>query len=136
VPVVVVSRHGGEGLDTSRLPSSTLVLTGAAGAARSDGSFECVVAGDDEVDLSAGLELLAARGLRRLVCEGGPMLFSSLLDRGLVDELCLTVSPLLVGGAQHLMRAPADPPRPLRLLSLLQDGNVLLGRWAVDAPSG
>ena len=60
----------------------------------------------DVVDAVAELR---ARGCRRILCEGGPTLFGSVLEAGLVDELFLTVSPLfagrglpLVGGVEFL----------------------------------
>ena len=37
--------------------------------------------------------------VRRVACEGGPILFRSLLELGLVDELNLTIAPYLFGGA-------------------------------------
>jgi 5-amino-6-(5-phosphoribosylamino)uracil reductase len=134
VPLVVVSASGGTGLDAGRLAPDTLVLTCRAGANASV-PFEQLVHGDDTVDLAAGLAALADRGLSRLVCEGGPTLFASLLARGLVDELCLTLSPLLVGPAPHLLAAAPDPPPALQLLSLLREDDVLLSRWAVR-PTG
>jgi riboflavin biosynthesis pyrimidine reductase len=131
VPLVVVSRSGGRGLDTERLAPSTIVLTSEAGARISDVPFEQVVCGIDQVDLTSGLDILAARGYRRIVCEGGPTLFTDLLGLGLVDELCLTVSPLLAGGVPPMLATPPEQAAPLRLLSLLQDDDVLLGRWAI-----
>jgi riboflavin biosynthesis pyrimidine reductase len=130
VPLVVVSASGGTGLDAERLSPSTLVLTCEAGAGTSV-PFEQLVHGDDEVDLAAGLADLAGRGLARLVCEGGPTLFTALLAQGLVDELCLTLSPLLVGPAPHLLAVAPQPPPALRLLSLLREDDVLLSRWSV-----
>ena len=50
-----------------------------------------------EVDVRAAFDLLAARGRRLVLSEGGPHVFGSLLAAGLVDELFLTISPLLVG---------------------------------------
>ena len=131
IPLVVVSRSGGRGLDPDRLAPSTLVLTCEAGARAVESPFEQLVCGIDEVDLAAGLDELAARGYQRLVCEGGPTLFSDLLALGLVDELCLTISPLLAGGAPPLLASRPEPPAPLRLVSLLQEDDVLLTRWAL-----
>jgi len=62
------------------------------------GIADVVVAGDDDVDLAAALDELADRGLVHVLCEGGPHLFGALLAAGLVDELCLTIAPLLAGG--------------------------------------
>ena len=130
VPLVVVSASGGTGLDPARLAPDTLVLTCRAGADATV-PFEQLVHGDDTVDLAAGLAALADRGLARVVCEGGPTLFASLLGLGLVDELCLTLSPLLVGPAPHLLAEAPEPAPALRLLSLLREDDVLLSRWAV-----
>jgi riboflavin biosynthesis pyrimidine reductase len=50
------------------------------------------------VDEAAVLAALADRGLHRVLTEGGPMLFGSFVERDLLDELCLTIAPSLVGG--------------------------------------
>ncbi len=52
------------------------------------------------VDLSALLADLADHGARVVLCEGGPSLLGQLAGVGLLDELFLTVSPVLVGGDQ------------------------------------
>ncbi len=89
--------------------------------------------GDDQVDLGAVLADLRGRGLTRLLCEGGPTLFASLAGAGLIDELCLTISPLLAGpGSGRLTAGDAWPaPRDVRLLGLLTEDNALFGRYAV-----
>lgn len=52
------------------------------------------------VDLDEMLRILRSEyGIRRVACEGGPTLFRSLLERGLVDQLNLTIAPYLFGGA-------------------------------------
>jgi riboflavin biosynthesis pyrimidine reductase len=58
-----------------------------------------VVPGDDVVDVAAAVGLLRERGHRRILSEAGPRLFGSLAGAGLVDQLFLTVSPLLAGRA-------------------------------------
>ncbi|WP_233605722.1 pyrimidine reductase family protein [Micromonospora sp. Llam0] len=90
---------------------------------------EIVPAGERALDLTAGLSQLRARGHRRLLCEGGPVLLGSLTAADLVDELCLTVSPLLAGaGAGRISAGPASPVRQLRLGQVLvaDDGTLLL----------
>ncbi len=93
-----------------------------------------IVAGEDTVDLAAARTSLAERGLRRLVCEGGPTLFATALAAGIVDELCLTVSPMLTGpGAGRIVDSSVqiDPVR-LRLRHLLEEDGYLFLRYAVD----
>jgi riboflavin biosynthesis pyrimidine reductase len=94
---------------------------------------DVVVAGDDTVDLPTALAALAERGLTRVLCEGGPMLLSQLAAVRLLDELCLSVSPQLVGGTPtRIVNGPAlDPPAALELTDLLADGSLLLARYAV-----
>ncbi|WP_162181594.1 dihydrofolate reductase family protein, partial [Glycomyces tenuis] len=58
---------------------------------------DVVAVGHGEIDYEAALGVLRERGLRRVLCEGGPRVFGELIAADLVDELCLTVSPLLVG---------------------------------------
>ena len=65
---------------------------------------------------AAALRDLRARGIRALLCEGGPTLNRALLADGVVDELFLTLSPLLVGNADAPRIVEGeDLPRPLPL---------------------
>ena len=53
------------------------------------------------VDLAGMLETLRKKyGVRRVACEGGPTLFRSLLEQGLIDRLNLTIAPHMFGGAK------------------------------------
>jgi len=92
---------------------------------------DVVVAGTEQVDLALALRRLRDRGLVRLLCEGGPRLLSDLLAAGLVDELCLTLTPLLVGGAPGLLAGPLPAPRRLELRHLVDGDDALLARYAV-----
>jgi riboflavin biosynthesis pyrimidine reductase len=70
----------------------------------------------DEPSLGAVLADLHARGVRRLLCEGGPRLNRALLAAGLLDELFLTLSPLVTGDdGQTAIVAGGALPAPLRL---------------------
>lgn len=53
------------------------------------------------VELAWMLEQLAAVGLTRVLCEGGPSLHRDLIAHGLLDELSLTLAPSTVGGVGH-----------------------------------
>ena len=94
----------------------TVVVTSAgADAARRAGLAEVadvVVAGEESVDVGAALAALAERGLLRVLCEGGPHLLADVCAAGRLDELCLTVTPRLVGGtgARVLAGTPVDVP--------------------------
>jgi riboflavin biosynthesis pyrimidine reductase len=84
------------------LEAGAIVLTtgrAATGLTRSvPAATEVVVVNEGEhVDLQQALVRLRERGHTSILSEGGPTLFSSLLRAGLVDELFLTVSPLLAG---------------------------------------
>jgi riboflavin biosynthesis pyrimidine reductase len=100
---------------------------------------EVVAVGDGEtVALPAALAALRERGHRLVLSEGGPTLFGRLLDAGLVDELFLTVSPVVAG------RAAASRPGLVEGVELLpgrrvagslrsarRSGNHLLLRYAL-----
>lgn len=81
---------------------------------------------------------LAARGLYRVLCEGGPRLLGDVVSAGLLDELCLTVSPLLTGpGAPRVVAGEAgstegstpDPVQGLQLAGLLTAQGALFTRY-------
>jgi riboflavin biosynthesis pyrimidine reductase len=68
-------------------------------------------------------------GVRSLLCEGGPTLFAALLAADLVDELLLTVAPVLVSGPETGITAGPElgAHAPLRLIwALERDGNLFL----------
>jgi riboflavin biosynthesis pyrimidine reductase len=92
---------------------------------------DVIVCGDDRVQLDLVLAELASRALPRVLCEGGPTLHAELARAGLVDELCLTVAPLL-GGPGHLgiVSGPAWPTaRPLELAHALEEDGSLFLRY-------
>ncbi|MEM0350699.1 MAG: 2,5-diamino-6-(ribosylamino)-4(3H)-pyrimidinone 5'-phosphate reductase, partial [Archaeoglobaceae archaeon] len=60
---------------------------------------EVVVFGDERVDLRALLEYLYAKGVRKILVEGGGTLISSLFLEDLVDELFIYYAPIIIGGA-------------------------------------
>ncbi|WP_107059338.1 dihydrofolate reductase family protein [Streptomyces sp. NRRL F-5126] len=91
---------------------------------------EVIVAGEGSVDLTAAVAALAGRGLRRIDCEGGPHLFGALTEAGLVDELRLTLSPVLAAGpAGRIAASPLATPVDLHLASALAEADTLLLRY-------
>lgn len=92
---------------------------------------DVLVCGDERVDVDAMLDTLARLGLRQVLCEGGPGLFGALLEAGLVDELCLSLSPMLVGGdAGRIVRGASEAARRMRLVHAMPAGDLLLLRYA------
>lgn len=104
-----------------------LVLTTAQAAAadiervRAHGvAVEVLPAGPDGgVDLGAALRHLAGRGVRRLLCEGGPTLAAAVARAGALDEAFVTMT-LRIGGdpAQPRLFAGPVPPGPLDVISV------------------
>jgi riboflavin biosynthesis pyrimidine reductase len=140
VPPIAVVTARASLLPTSPLLTSTsvppIVLTTSSApedrrAALADAGADVVVAGEDEVNMAEALRALEERGLRRVNCEGGPRLFGSLIADDLVDQLCITFSPLLAGGdAGRIARGPLPPmPRELTLVSALHYESALLLRY-------
>lgn len=85
----------------------------------------------DRVPVSELIIALADRGLRRVLCEGGPQLAGELHAAGLVDELCLTLSPLVVAGpAARSTVGRLIPEQSFRLEHAIgADDNALLLRY-------
>jgi riboflavin biosynthesis pyrimidine reductase len=119
--------HGGDA-------PTILVTTTAAATARGDRLPEGVAVvskGEDSVDLAAALDELSARGLQRVLCEGGPRLMRDLASSGRLDELCLTLRPLIVAGDRHrIARGEAIVPElKMSLRSLLEADGDLFARY-------
>ena len=129
---VVVSRSLDLPADARWWDGPSLVVTCAAAPGRARFP-DAVVAGDGEVDLPAALDALAERGLTRVLCEGGPQLLTTALAAGVVDELCLTLAPRLVGDGPRLLTGPAHAA--LEPVSLVDGGDgSLLARYRVSGP--
>ena len=80
--------------------------------------------------------LRTERGVRSLLCEGGPVLHGELQARGLVDELFLTLAPKLAGGEERsILHAPLPDPIGLELVWLLDAGGELFCRYRIAAPA-
>lgn len=92
---------------------------------------DLIVAGEKMIDLTAALNELSRRGLRRIDCEGGPHLFGELIAENLVDQLCLTVAPVLAGaGAGRIaMGRTASGIHRLDLASVLFEDGFTLFRY-------
>ncbi|MEU8969261.1 dihydrofolate reductase family protein [Streptomyces monashensis] len=115
----------------------TLVLTGAAAApdrvaAAEKAGARVVAAGDGAgVDPVRAVRALAGLGHTRLLTEGGPRLLGQFIAAGVLDEMCLTLSPMLTAGeAQRIAGGPSVAvPRRFALVSLLEEAGFLFGRY-------
>jgi 5-amino-6-(5-phosphoribosylamino)uracil reductase len=89
---------------------------------------------DGPLNTAALRHLRTEHGIRSLLCEGGPLLLSSLLHERLVDELFLTTAPLLAGGGPEFPMtsgAALRPPLPLELVWALERNGSLYTRHRV-----
>lgn len=70
-----------------------------------------------------------AEGLQ-VLCEGGPHIFGVLAGLDAIDELCLTIGPMLAGpGAGRITAGAPHPPRRMRLLHAIEIDNLLFLRY-------
>ena len=149
-PVAEVALLTGSGsIDPAHplLESGALVLTSDSGAERLRGRLPAAstivtLGSATRIPPADVVRVLHERGHRRILSEAGPHTFGELLDGGLVDELFLTSSPLLVGdagpGSRFSLVEGADltpDGSRARLLSLRRHGSHLFHRYAIDRES-
>jgi riboflavin biosynthesis pyrimidine reductase len=133
VPIAIASRR----LDIpDRLQTSGVVVvtTTDAPAARVDeltaAGVEVMAHGDVTVDWPAVLAAFAARGWFKINCEGGPSLHGELISNGLVDDLCLTIAPVLTAGdAPRIAHSRIPVAENMQLAHAVPVGDVLFTRW-------
>lgn len=118
----------------SEAPVRPLVLThgGSPTAQRTRLSqvAEVVVCGEQAVDPAAMRVALQARGLAQMLTEGGPHLLGTLAGAEVLDEICLTISPVLEGG--DAIRITRDTPpvhTGMRLTGLLSADDMVMLRY-------
>ncbi len=81
----------------------------------------------DSVDAATVLKILADRGLYRVLTEGGPLFLGTLIENSLLDELCLTVAPILVGGgSKRIVTGLGNVHTKMRRTHLLADDDGYL----------
>lgn len=138
-PVVVVTRSANispvSPVITENIVAPVVVTTHAAPTGRVDSlrqaGADVLLMGDTEVPLPELIQHLERKGMHRILCEGGPQLLGELIVHDLVDELCLTVSPLLATSeAGRISSAPSETValREMRLMSVLlgEDHSLLI----------
>ncbi len=147
--LAVVTRTGELPATLATATRPPFVLTGREGAQRAGEHLPAdhILTLDEgesphhRLDLRAGLRALTALGLSRMLCEGGPTLLADLLTQQLVDELCVTTTPVLVGPGPGRIVAGSTPNTgpgaagwssgSLELGHLLYSGGTTAARWGV-----
>lgn len=135
-PIAVVTSTGALP-EQARLEGTNprpIVITTTEARNRVVGSgADIIAAGDRVVDLRAAVGALQERGMRHILCEGGPTLLAELVAADLVDELCLTVSPRFAGAQpQSSLTGPVTSlavPRSLSLAHALAHDDFLFLRY-------
>jgi riboflavin biosynthesis pyrimidine reductase len=100
---------------------------------RAEAVADVLIAGEERVDPAEALHQLSLAGYRSVLLEGGPGLNADVVHAGLLDELCLTLSPRLVAGDGTRVLAGPElmPPLQLRFVHLLEQDGFLFARLAV-----
>ncbi len=136
-PIAVVTRSGHVERDAkllTRTEVKPLILTSADAVgdtrARLGGLAEVIDATGahaDSVDLRVALNLLSNRGLRRVLTEGGPGVLGMFIEENALDEMCLTVAPVLAGGKPaRIVTGPAEVRTAMQLGHALTDDDGYL----------
>ena len=145
VPIVVVSRRADVPETLRDAPPGSVRMATVATAELLDeagplsmprlkevlGEEHVYVAGETVLDPAVLLGQLHGAGFRTMLSEGGPSLLSDLVAAGVVDELCLTTTPRLLGGSGKRIVSGLPVDVPLDLATLVEEGGTMLARWVV-----
>lgn len=140
---VLVAGNGGLPLQhpyftaaSPRSPRLIWTTDPSLGALARPGIIDVRIVDAPRVSLHGLLADLLARGVERVVCEGGPGLFTAMVRDGLIDEVFLTVAPRLLGDAPSLTLGALPGGCSLRPRSVYQRAGELFLRYTVDAGAG
>lgn len=143
LPTAVISRSLRLDPDSALFPESrsdarTIVLTCEAAPADRRAALEKVadvaICGGELVEAALAKAALQERGLTRILSEGGPIAFGYLLEGEVVDELCLSLTPILVGpGPTRITAGPTlwEQPVGMQLAGLLEEDDALFLRYRI-----
>jgi riboflavin biosynthesis pyrimidine reductase len=141
--LVVVTASGEVGRSRSKLADVIVITTSEAAGRLGEHATACAqvveLGGKDSIDMRRAIGWLSEHGYPRILTEGGPKLMGEALKAQVVDELFLTVSPMIIGGGEREPRPTlADgvdllPSAPLidRLLSIHRKDAYLFLRYAL-----
>lgn len=141
-PIAIVTGRLDLDLDSQLVTSpaagaQTIVITTAAAPADKRAAVarhaRIIEAGEDRLDFAAAIGALHDLGHASILTEGGPTLLGHLAAASLIDELCITTSPVLAAGAASRIisgAALADATAKLSLRHVLTDDGFLFSRYA------
>ena len=135
LPLVCVSNTGAVPPRLRDAPTGTVLMathTGSPGLAEAQqvlGSEQVLVCGDDAVDDARLVAMLGDRGWNRVLTEGGPHLVSSMIAARVLDEVCLSLTPVVVGGDGPRMTSPAATVTGYVPRVLVEEDGTVMGRW-------
>ena len=135
LPLVCVSNSGAVPprlRDTPRGTGLMATHNGSHGLAESRavlGDEQVIVCGDDAVDDVRLVTMLADRGWDRILTEGGPHLASSMVAAGVLDEVCLSLTPVVVGGDGPRMTTAAATVTGYVPRVMVEEDGTVMGRW-------
>lgn len=129
--VAIVSRSLDLELTESLAESRPLILTCDSSPIEKRQALaevaEVILSGTDSVVPSLALARLHERGTGRVILEGGPTLNGQMID--LIDEACVTIAPLVAGGAAYRIVTGAQYSRRLDLMRVIHSDGFLLLRY-------
>jgi riboflavin biosynthesis pyrimidine reductase len=143
-PIAIVTGHLDLDPDSQLVTSpaqgaQTIVITTAAAPADKRAAVarhaRVIEAGEDRLDFTAAICALRDLGYASILTEGGPTLLGHLAAAGLVDELCITTSPVLTAGSAGRIisgSALADATAKLSLAHVLTDDGFLFSRYCLE----
>ena len=135
LPLVCVSNSGEVPPRLRDAPRGTVLMathTGSSGLAQSRevlGDEQVLVCGEEAVDDVRLVAMLADRGWGRILTEGGPHLASSMIAAGVLDEVCLSLTPIVVGGDGPRMTSAAATVTGYLPWVLVEEDGTVIGRW-------
>ena len=135
LPLVCVSNSGAVPPRLRDAPPGTVLMathTGSPGLAEARdllGDEWVLVSGEDAVDDTRLVALLADRGWIRILTEGGPHLASSMVAAGVLDEVCLSLTPVVVGGEGPRMTTAAARVTGYVPRVMVEEDGTVMGRW-------
>ena len=135
LPLVCVSNSGAVPPRLHDAPRGTVLMathTGSPGLPRARevlGDEQVLVCGEDEVDDARLVATLADRGWGRVLTEGGPHLAGSMVAAGVLDEVCLSLTPVVVGGDGPRMTSTAATVTGYVPRVLVEEDGTVMGRW-------